>query len=306
MFIDEQTQPKNDRKKSIMKHRVELSEYAPPVFVVCFVIFIFASAITTYYAGYLNWTFQEEIGELRETKAEPVTEMEDKKPENTQDVNTDSKEHEQTLPQADKLFDMAELYEQNEDLIGWLYAEDTNIDYPVMQTPADENYYLERDFQKNYSSNGCLIMDTDSVVGSGTKEKNYEDGTLPGTNLIIHGHNMKNGSMFGNLDMYRDKNYEKEHARIRFSSLYEEREYEVVAVFLSQVYLKTQTDVFKYYQFFQADTEEEFDNFYTNIKKLALYDTGVDAQFGDEFLTLSVCTYHVENGRLVVVAKRVQ
>ncbi len=112
--------------------------------------------------------------------------------------------------------------------------------------------------------------------------------------------------MFGNLDLYKQQSYEKNHKIIKFASLYEDREYEVISVFLSQVYLKTQTDVFKYYKFFQANTEEEFNDFYNNIKKMSLYDTGVTAEFGDEFITLSVCAYHVENGRLVVVGKRIK
>ena len=205
----------------------------------------------TYQLWYVNRTLDMQMTGLREVREETADESVIAAEESETDT---PKQHEQTLPQAEMLYGMSELYVQNEDLISWLYVDDTNIDYPVMQTPEDENYYLERDFLKNYNSNGCLIMDTDSVVGSGTAEKSYADGTLPGTNLIIHGHNMKNGNMFGNLDKYRDINYEKEHNIIKFTSLYEDREYEVMSVFLSQVYLKTQTDVFKYYEFFQADT----------------------------------------------------
>ena len=78
--------------------------------------------------------------------------------------------------------------------------------------------------------------------------------------------------------------------------------YEVIAVFRSQVFKKSDT-VFKFYKFFQADTQEEFDDFYNNIKKMSLYDTGVSAEFGDRFITLSTCVYHVKNGRFVVVAR---
>ncbi|MBR4718936.1 MAG: class B sortase [Lachnospiraceae bacterium] len=202
--------------------------------------------------------------------------------------------------------DLASYYEKNNDCIGWLKVDGMVIDYPVMQTPDNEDYYLDRDFDGNESSAGSLIMDTDSVVGDGTKVKDYKDGTKPSTNLIIHGHNMRNGSMFGDLDKYRDQSFEKQHSLIRFSSLYEEREYEIISVFLSQVYKATQTDVFKYYKFFEANNEAEFDDFYKNIKKLQMYDTGVTAEYGDEFITLSVCAYHVENGRLVVVGKRIK
>ena len=84
-----------------------------------------------------------------------------------------------------------------------------------------------------------------------------------------------------------------------------ERNYEVIAVFYSQIYYTTDL-VFKYYNFFEADTEEEFRYFYDNIKELSLFDTGVEAEFGDRFLTLSTCSYQVEDGRFVVVAKEVE
>ena len=115
---------------------------------------------------------------------------------------------------------------------------------------------------------------------------------------------MKSGRMFGNLQRYRDKVYGKKHSVIQFDSLYEHRTYELLAVFYSQVYYKTDS-VFKYYNFFQANTKEEFQDWYRNIKKLSLYDTEVIAEFGDEFITLSCCSYHVEDGRFVVVGKRI-
>ena len=115
---------------------------------------------------------------------------------------------------------------------------------------------------------------------------------------------MQSGMMFGNLPLYEDHDYASEYSTICFDSLYEHREYEVIAAFYSQVYYKDQ-DVFKFYQFVQADTQEDFDNWYDNIKALSLYDTGATAAFGDEFITLSCCSYQVEDGRFVVVGKRV-
>lgn len=196
------------------------------------------------------------------------------------------------------------LYSQNEDFIGWLRIEDTVIDYPVMQSLEDENYYLSRDFYGKENSNGCLILDNDSTAGIGTIEHEYAQGVAPSTNLIIHGHTMKSGQMFGNLKLYQDQEYGLSHNIICFDSLYEKRMYELIAVFYSQVYYQSD-DVFKYYQFFRADTQEEFDDWYNNITNMSLYDTGVVAEFGDEFITLSCCAYHVEDGRFVVVAKRI-
>ncbi len=181
------------------------------------------------------------------------------------------------------------LYEKNHDLTGWLFIEGTNIDYPVMQREDDE-YYLHHDFYGNDSKYGCLyVRDTADVI-------------TPGTNFIIYGHNMKDGSMFGDLDLYQKESFWREHPTICFDTLYEERTYEVIAVFPSRVYHSDEA-AFKYYQFYNADTQEEFDYFYENIKNLSLYDTGVTAGFGDTFLTLSTCAYHTEDGRFVVVAK---
>ncbi len=187
----------------------------------------------------------------------------------------------------------AESYLANEDMAGWLQIPGTVIDYPIMWTPEDENYYLYRDFNKKDNSNGCLILDTDSSLDPLT------------TNLIIHGHNMKSGAMFGDLTEYEDKDYYEEHKQIILHTKECQRNYEVIAVFRSQVFKKTD-NVFKFYKFFQADTEEEFNDFYNNIKELSLYDTGVTAEFGDNFITLSTCVYHVTNGRFVVVAKEVE
>lgn len=185
----------------------------------------------------------------------------------------------------------AGLYAKNNDLAGWLSIENTAIDYPVMQC-GDDEYYLHHDFYGNDSKYGCLYVRGKADLADGT-------------NVIIYGHNMKDGSMFGDLDLYQSADFCRERSTISFDTLYEQRTYEVIAVFRSQVY-DVDEDVFKYYQFYGAHTQEEFDDFYQNIKELSLYDTGVTAQFGDTFLTLSTCAYHVTDGRFVVVAKRVR
>ncbi len=185
-----------------------------------------------------------------------------------------------------------ELYARNNDLIGWLTIPETVIDYPVMQCEDDE-YYLHHGFYGEVDKYGCLYV------------RERADVNTPGTNFLIYGHNMKDGTMFGSLDEYRSKSFYEEHPLLYFDTLYEERTYEIVAVFLSQVY-RDDEDVFKYYQFYEADTEEEFRSFYENIKKLSLYETGVTAEYGDTFLTLSTCAYHVKDGRLAVVAKYVE
>lgn len=183
----------------------------------------------------------------------------------------------------------AELIAINSDLAGWLSIEGTAIDYPVMQC-ADDEYYLRHDFYRNESKHGCLYA------------KASADLDTPGANVIIYGHNMKDGSMFGELDRYKSQSFYQSHAQIIFETLKETRSYEVMAAFRRD--LANDDDGFLYYQFYQADTEEEFLDFYENVKRLSIYDTNVTAQWGDTFLTLSTCDYDTENGRFVVVAKR--
>ncbi|QTH42594.1 class B sortase [Cohnella sp. LGH] len=188
------------------------------------------------------------------------------------------------------LSEYQELYERNPDMIGWLTIDNTRIDYPVMQNPQDEEYYLDHDFDKKDNKNGLPFLDAQNRI---------DESDI----LLLHGHNMKSGLMFADLLNYKKESYYKEHSTIQFNTLYEKAEYEIVGVILSEVYRKSD-DVFKYYQVEKAGTPDEFDSYVENIKKLALYDTGVTAQYGDRLIVLSTCEYSTENGRLAVVARK--
>ncbi|MBR5420417.1 MAG: class B sortase [Lachnospiraceae bacterium] len=209
------------------------------------------------------------------------------------------------VPPAEMLPEYASLYAENPELAGWLWIEGTKIDYPVMQSPERPWYYIHRDFYGKDNSNGSLFADEACVIGSGTAAKAYADGTHPGANVMIYGHRMGNGEMFGTLGKWRDQNYAREHSIICFDSLYEHRKYQVMAVFISRIY-NSDEDAFKYYQFFVADSEREFNEFYESVKALSFFDFGVEASYGDEFITLSTCDYWTDDGRLVVVGKRIE
>ena len=183
------------------------------------------------------------------------------------------------------------LYNKNKSLIGWLKIDDTNIDYPVMQTSNNE-YYLDHNFNQEYDKNGSLFLDADCDV------------VHRNTNLIIYGHHMKSGKMFGNLNKYSSESYYKDHSLIQFDTIYEKGTYEIMYVFRSRIYNEDEV-VFKYYQFLDAASEKEFESDMQEMAALSLYDTGVTASYGDELLTLSTCDNSEEDGRFVVVAKRV-
>lgn len=184
------------------------------------------------------------------------------------------------------------LYNKNKKLIGWLKIDDTNIDYPVMQTGNNE-YYLDHNFNQEYDKNGSLFLDAACDV------------VHRNTNLIIYGHHMKSGRMFGNLNSYSKKEYCEKHPTIQFDTIYEKGTYQVMYVFRSRIYNEDEV-IFKYYQFFDAASEKEFESNMQEMAALSLYDTGVTASFGDELLTLSTCDSSETDGRFVVVAKRIR
>ncbi|MDE6714459.1 MAG: class B sortase, partial [Lachnospiraceae bacterium] len=184
------------------------------------------------------------------------------------------------------------LYNSNKNLIGWIKIDDTIIDYPVMQC-NDNTYYLEHNFDQEEDRAGALFLDCGCDVVRGND------------NYIIYGHHMTSGKMFASLPKYESESYYQDHPYIRFDTIYEEAVYQVMYAFRSKVYTEDQV-VFKYYQFIDAYSEEEFNSYMQEMADMAYYDTGVTAVYGDSLLTLSTCDYQETNGRFVVVAKRIQ
>ncbi len=182
------------------------------------------------------------------------------------------------------------MYNQNKDLFGWIQIEGTVIDYPVMHTPEEPEFYLHKAFDKSYSQSGVPFLAGDCFLGCG--------------NYLIYGHNMNNGSMFAAIVNYMDKDYRESHKNIKFSTIYEEAEYEVIAAFKTKIEENMQNG-FHYYHYTDLTKEEAFNEYIKQVEELSIYDTQIKAEFGDQLLTLSTCAYHTANGRFVVVAKKV-
>lgn len=186
----------------------------------------------------------------------------------------------------------ARLYKYNNDFVGWIKIEDTDIDYPVMQSMYEEEYYIYRDYDKESSSAGTLFVDTSSDL-------------IMSDNVLIYGHNMHTGKMFHDLLEYEDEEFYKKHKTFSFDTIHGDGTYEVIAAFRTKIYAVDYTG-FKYYQFFDAATEEEFMNYVKNCVSMTPYTIANDVKYGDKLLTLSTCAYHTENGRFVVVAKKIE
>lgn len=198
----------------------------------------------------------------------------------------------ETKAEPEILPEYTALCAQYPNLVGWLHIDDTQIDLPVMQT-TDNEYYLHNNIDGNEDINGTLFMDC------------RDDIKTPSTNLIIYGHNMKSGAMFGGLKQYLEESYVLGHDTIRFDTIYEKQTYQIIAVCLSEVGYQDD-ETYRYYNFIEAESEEDFNAFLESVRKCAVYDKTQDVTESDRLLTLSTCNSYVEDGRLFVVAKKIQ
>ena len=204
-----------------------------------------------------------------------------------QDNSTDTEEIESYEPNG-MLTRYYELYERNNDMIGWLRIEGTCIDYPVMYKDDSNAYYLHRSFEGEVNSAGMPFLD-------------YQCDPLGNSqNTIIYAHNMRNGTMFHELLNYKDKEFGESYPYINFDTLYERRQYQIFAVFSTAV---GASDEFRYYEFIDAENNEEFNSYVDECIAHSFYSTDIHPEYGDELITLSTCSYSRNNERFVVVGK---
>lgn len=191
--------------------------------------------------------------------------------------------------QEERKIDINKLYEENKDIVGWLKIDNTTINYPIMQNINDPNYYLHRDFYKNYSSYGTPYM---------AKQCN-----LNSDNIVIYGHHMKNNKMFGELEKYKSKDFYNNHKIITFTTLEKEYSYEIFAVFKTTVYTK---NTFRYYENINFENKKMYNDFINICKDKSLYQTGIEIKDKEKLITLSTCEYSNKNSRLVIVARKIK
>ena len=240
------------------------------ILVVCLIVLVGAAGVLIqyYYNGY------KEMNSLKDLKQS----------EELEDLKTDK---------GIIIGKYVPIWQKNNDLIGWIRIDGTKIDFPVMQTPDDPEYYLRRDFNREHSTGGVPFMDV------------HSDIFMPTSNFMIYGHNMKNGSMFHDLIKYEDEEFYRDHKTINFDTIYKGGQgvYQVVAAGYSQIYDKDSSK-FKYYAYAGMTSEREYHEFVDGVKKLSCYDTGVVPEYGSQLITLSTCTNVSDEGRFFVVAVR--
>ena len=197
---------------------------------------------------------------------------------------------EPTDPETGILTRYLDFYEQNPDMVGWIKIEGTKLNYPVMQTPHDKDYYLKHNFEREYSDWGAIYVREECDV------------FRPSDNVTIYGHTMKDGSMFACLHEYCYEEVWENNNVIFYDTLYERHVYQIFAVFTTTASLG---EGFSYHQMEDAADEAEFNEFIATCKDLALYETGITPGYGEKIICLSTCEYSQDNGRLVVAAVRI-
>lgn len=187
----------------------------------------------------------------------------------------------------------AKLYAQNTDFVGYLYAEGSELDTPIVQG-ADDKEYVEKNFHGEYTKYACPFVTCHNNI------ENLDDNT------IIFGHHMRDGSIFGTLSQYRTLEGYKKAPVISFNTIYQDYDFKVIATIITNINPKDDNDyVFTYY-WTNLNNELNHTAYLNQLSQRSLYDTGVDVLPSDKLLTLSTCCKDFEDARLVVVARLVR
>ena len=205
-------------------------------------------------------------------------------------ITGDALVKEKVIQETERMLKVKELKKENPDIIGWIEIEETNINYPVLQG-EDDDYYLTHNYKREKTKNGAIFL---------TSKYNWN---ISNNNYIIYGHNkMSSDQMFSDLLKYADEEFYNNHPIIRFTTEEDDKEYNIISVFKARVYYKSEKNVFRYYNFINYESEEEYNSFINEAKKVSLYNIEETPKFGQELLTLITCSYHTEDGRFVVIA----
>lgn len=204
------------------------------------------------------------------------------------------------------------LLRQNPDTYGWIKINDLLVDYPLVSDPGavgpdrkfyggeeyDANwFYLDHDIDASEKESGTLFLDFRDVFEA--------DEGSQSDNIVIYGHDMNDGSMFGDLRRYR-YNYDlyKVCPFIKLSSNYKDYDYVIFAFLVTNG--NYENNDFRYWNMEEFKDQEEFDFYVDRCKKQCAVDLGVDVSYGDKLLTLSTCYGNDGNSRFIVVARRLR
>lgn len=291
-----------------MKNRFRKFIYVIILLLVVILLFYIIKAINIMQNKHKNYMEDKRIEEIQQEKENRVADV----VENKEKIQKDNKTINAIKEEKEILAEYEDLYKQNNDLYGWIKIEGTNMNYPVMYTPKNPNFYINRDFDKNIATKGSIYI-------SGVCKVDDE-------NLIIYGHNSKDLSMFGCLSYYKQESYYQSHKYIQLDTIYEKGTYEIIAV--SKAFIRKEDlmesedgnqkndipfyelndDDYLFYMHMKLNNEEEFEEYVNNMKGNSYYQINATAEYGNKLITLCTCTNvkNYQNERLLVVAKKIE
>lgn len=259
---------KNRKKGSIIRNLILIIALAVFIFSACQLIFIYLE----YKKG------SDEYAGLADEAEKIMEQAKKEQPEKETEVSGGGAGDE-TGPWTTFYNSMKQ---ENEDYIGWIIVEDTNINYPIVQC-GDNDYYLSHTFERAENAAGTLFVDYQIAEG------------MDARNVIVYGHNMKNGSMFANLKKYREEEFYENHKTFQVYTESGFYTYEVFSVYITSPDSDT-------YTIGLADNTD-FMNYIEKMQAQSIYSTGVTVNENDKIITLSTCV-NKNVDRLIVQARR--
>lgn len=250
------------------------------LFLIALVVFLYSSyQLATYYM-----TMHQVKEEFHAIEEEAFPQHIVEEPVNVETNRSTTKK----AKKKESTFQYHMLKKQNEDCIGWIRIEDTNINYPVMYQEGDNDFYLHRNFQKEYSIAGTPFLD-----GRCQPFKT-------GEHLIVYAHHMKDGSMFAGLEKYKKKEYYESHKEIQLYIENTLHRYEIFGTCIIQA-----DKEYIFYELPEQGNQEAYQQYIQKVLKKMLYETGEEPEQEEPLLLLSTCEYSNEDGRMFVIAKKI-
>ncbi|MDE6469581.1 MAG: class B sortase [Eubacterium sp.] len=235
-------------------------------------IVLFCAALAVFLiAGYQLYSYFSEIiadEKFKNSIADEVVEA--------VEVEEDYSDNKETPPIS---VDFDALKSENEDIVAWLYCENTPINYPIAQS-SDNSYYLNRRIDKQYSKMGTLFLDYRNAF-------DFSD-----LNSIVYGHNMKVDAMFGVLPNYREQEYYESHPVMWLFTPQNSYKIELFAGFLT-------TDTSDIYSI--KGSREELKQYLSEAVSSSVFTSNIAASPDENIILLSTCSYETDNARFVLL-----
>lgn len=258
------------------------------LFLICLVALVVSASVLVDY--YIEAGKQEDLAEDSRDiwYSETVSQIEP-----SESKTTPATESEKGETVVDTRSPSQKLLDENGDFIGWIRIYNTKVNYPVYQTDNND-FYLTHNQQKRKSAYGAIYIDCNNVVTAEHIDKN----------LVVYGHEMKNGSMFGSLKKLRSLDFYKQNPTVEFSTLYNSGIYKIFSVFVLNA--NKADDNGSIYNIYRNEFygETDFNIWRDEALQRSVLKTNVDVQNGDEIITLVTCCEDFENARLIVMARK--